>query len=90
MEGSFFIKQTIIEVIDGRIKYFHGKYRDNYYLYGVITSVNNNGTYNVKVNKDIWTLKADIGKAFVVGNIVMILVPNGDKNNMFIDKLRPW
>lgn len=59
----------------------------NYYIDGKISAVNTSN-YTVIINGESYTLKARTGSTFVVGDIVQILVKNGDTSKKFIDDYR--
>lgn len=61
----------------------------NYYLEGKITADNADGTYDVLIRNESYTLKTKDSSTFTLDDIVFVLVPNGDFGRKFIDCIRP-
>lgn len=58
----------------------------NYYIDGIITKKNDDGTYNIKNSGNTFeNIKARTGLALSEGDSVQIMIKNGDFNNKFID-----
>lgn len=51
---------------------------------GVITQINANGTYDVKVNTKVYTLKLYITRTLTVNQIVKVVFPQNNPSNAFI------
>lgn len=83
-------KEILMESIDiliaERLKELHF----NYYIEGVITEDNLDGTYDVRINNEISTLYAREGLSLQVNNIVMILVINNNYSQKLITMKRPY
>ena len=59
----------------------------NYYVDGKISAVNTSN-YTVLIDGESYTLKARTGSNFVIGDIVQIIIKNGDTSRKFIDDYR--
>lgn len=58
----------------------------NYYIDGIVTKKNGDGTYNIKNSGNTFeNIKARTGLVFSEGDSVQIMIKNGDFNNKFID-----
>ena len=58
----------------------------NYYIDGVVTKKNGDGTYNIKNSGNTFeNIKARTGLTLSEGDSVQIMIKNGDFNNKFID-----
>ena len=51
---------------------------------GLITQINSDGTYNVKVNGKIYVLKLYISRTLVVNQIVKVVFPQNNISNAYI------
>lgn len=51
---------------------------------GIITQINSDGTYDVKVNTKTYTLKLYITRTLAVNQIVKVVFPQNNSNNAFI------
>jgi len=80
---------TLLENIDKLIFYRIKNIKCNYYKEGKIQTDNGNGTYDVLINEDTFTLKARAGLTLAVGDIVYVMIPNGNESFKFIDMKRP-
>ena len=58
----------------------------NYYIDGIVTKKNGDGTYNRKNSGNTFAnIKARTGLVLSEGDSVQIMIKNGDFNNKFID-----
>ncbi len=58
----------------------------NYYIDGIVTKKNGDGTYNIKNSGNTFgNIKARTGLILNEGDSVQIMIKNGDFNNKFID-----
>lgn len=62
----------------------------NYYIEGKIVSINEDGKYTVRINGEDETLSARSGLTLLVGEVVLVCVPNGNESFKFIDLKRPY
>ena len=51
---------------------------------GIITQINSDGTYDVKVNTKIYTLKLYITRTLTVNQVVKVVFPQNNPSNAFI------
>lgn len=71
------VTNLVRKIIKDELKY-------NYTLTGVVTADNGNGTYEVKVNNDMITVKSLHGQTYVINDVVYIIVLNKDISKRFI------
>jgi len=51
-----------------------------------ITSANGDGTYNLTYNgQTLINIKGRIGSSYVYGDVVYLIIPNGNLSSVFID-----
>lgn len=61
----------------------------NYFIEGKITADKTNGLYDVDVNETISTIPSINGITYKVGEIVVIMIPNGNYHERYIDHKIP-
>ena len=83
-------KEILMESIDILIAERLKNFKYNYYTEGVITAINLDETYNIRINNEISTLYAREGLSLQVNDIVMILVINNNYSQKIIDFVRPY
>ena len=80
------LQEAIINAIDIIIENKLKKLGFNYYVDGVVKEINNDETYNVLINGTIYhNIPSKYRLTYSVGDVVQILVKNGDWNKKFID-----
>ena len=62
----------------------------NYYIDAKVLQDNLDGTYDVQINSETYTLKAREGVTLVANDLVLICVRNGNFSDKHIDMKRPW
>lgn len=80
------------ELLNGIEESFNGLIRKvnyEYHIEGLITEKNVDGSYKVKINGDIHTIKAIRGATYEIDDIVYIIVRNSDNKFKYIDFKRP-
>lgn len=65
-------------------KFIKDEIQYNYTLIGVVVTNNGDGTYNVKINDDITTVKSLHGVTYIVNDVVYVIVLNKDISKRFI------
>jgi ribosomal protein S1 len=83
------INKYILDAIQVVIKKFLKNLKYNYYVTGKITSVNSDGTYGVQINGVVSNLPARPGSTFSVGDVVYVMVVNGNYSFKFVDCKKP-
>lgn len=80
------------ELLNGMEETFNGlirKVKYEYHIEGRIAEKNIDGSYKVKINEDIHTIKAIRGDTYEIDDIVYIIVRNNDNKFKYIDFKRP-
>lgn len=83
------LARNIINAVEKLINIKFKELKFNYYKEGKIQTDNGDGTYNVLINEEIFTVKARAGLTLSVNDIVYIMIPNGNESFKFIDMKRP-
>lgn len=83
------INKYILDAIQVVIKKFLKNLKYNYYVTGKITAVNTDGTYGVQINNTVSNLPARSGLTLAVGDVVYVMVVNGNYSFKFIDCKKP-
>ena len=81
-------QNAFFEAMNTLIRNQINKLKFNYYIDGVIQSVNSDKTYNVSVSNSIYNnIPAKHNYIYKVGDVVQILVKNGNLGKKYIDGL---
>ena len=81
------VMNELLKSIDIMIQKRLAKLKITRYMDGVITAVNND-IYTVQINDTQYEMKAKYNQVFEVGNLVLVLIPNGDITRKVIDSIR--
>jgi hypothetical protein len=84
------LQQSLIKTIDIMIEERFKELKFSYHVEAKISTVNVDGTYNVEIiGQPLNNIKARPSNTYIVGDIVYILIINGNFSNKVIDFKRP-
>lgn len=81
------IQDSILKAIDTVVKNFIGQLGFNYYKDGKIVAINL-PYYTVEIDQENYTMKARTGLTLNIGDIIQVMIKNGDWSRKFIDDKR--